>query len=69
MYLDRRGIRVKRLKTNFPGWEWAHIFLKCHKQELFLDVLQNIKISRVTVTTMETGCYSKNLEKIKGKGT
>ena len=64
MYLAKCGISVRRLKNNFAGWDWAHSFLKHHKQELSWRVLQNIKVSRSVVILTQVGSYYKNLDKI-----
>lgn len=63
LYLDRRGITVRRFKNNFPGWDWGYSFLKRHKHELSQRVAQNIKVCRAAVTPGAIRSYFANLEK------
>ncbi|XP_066947082.1 uncharacterized protein [Macrobrachium rosenbergii] len=62
MYLDRRGVTIKRLKNNFPGCDWAHSFLKRHKNDLSQRMSQNIKVARAKVTPSIIRSYFRHLE-------
>ena len=62
MYLDKKGVQVKQFKNNFPGTDWASLFLNRHK-DLTQRLAGNIKTKRAGISEEEIDQYFSNLKK------
>lgn len=60
-HLDRVGTKIAKFKDNRPGYDWAKLFLKRHKQDISQRMCQNIKRSRAAVTNKIINDYFDNL--------
>jgi len=60
-HLDRVGTKIAKFKDNRPGYDWAKLFLKRHKQDISQRMCQNIKRSRAAVTNKMINDYFDNL--------
>ena len=62
MILDIEGRIVPEFYNNFPGREWALIFLKRHNAALTQRMSQNIKNCRASVSSSEITKFFDNLK-------
>lgn len=61
-YLDSRGKTIRKFKNNMPGYEFAHHFMKRHKDLLRTRICQNIKRSRASVSPEDINKYFDHLQ-------
>jgi len=59
-YLDRKGVKIKQFKNNYPGIDWFYNFL-CRNNILTERFAQNIKRSRANITKEVIQTYFDNL--------
>ncbi|PSN51977.1 hypothetical protein C0J52_18899 [Blattella germanica] len=62
-HLDREGKKIDRFKDNMPGVKWAASFLSRYKTLLSQRMCQNVKRSRVQVSSKVNEDYFDELEK------
>jgi len=63
-YLSKNGRTVPQFKNNLRSVDWAHAFVKCHKEYLVHRCCQNIKRARAKVSQSQFTEYFSNLEKV-----
>jgi hypothetical protein len=61
-YPDRIGRTERLFKSNMPGVDWVHTFLKRHQGELTVRLAENMKHSRAVVSSETIKEYFENLE-------
>lgn len=49
-FLDKKGVRERRLKDNLPGKDWAINFIKRHKNEISNRLSANISTKRAALS-------------------